>query len=56
MDMLIPREAKIFECGHGLEFAGTRISLFDVMDYLKHKGRGGPDCRCERSAGMIAVR
>ena len=30
------REPAIIERGRGPEIAGTRITVFDVMDYLKH--------------------
>lgn len=30
------REPKIIDRGRGPEIAGTRITVFDVMDYLKH--------------------
>ncbi len=29
-------EAKIIDRGRGPEIAGTRITVYDVMDYLKH--------------------
>ncbi len=32
----IEREPAIIERGRGPEIAGTRITVFDVMDYLKH--------------------
>ena len=37
MELLEPREAKIIERGRGPEISGTRITVFDVMDYLKHE-------------------
>ena len=36
METLKPAEAKIIDRGRGPEIAGTRITLFDVMDYLKN--------------------
>lgn len=34
--MSITREATIINRGRGPEIAGTRITVYDVMDYLKH--------------------
>ena len=31
-----PHEATIIDRGRGPEIAGTRITVYDVMDYLKH--------------------
>ena len=36
METLKPAEAKIIDRGRGPEIAGTRITVFDVMDYLEN--------------------
>jgi uncharacterized protein (DUF433 family) len=42
-------DAKIIDRGRGPEIAGTRITVYDVLDYLQ------ADWRCEHIAGLFRL-